>query len=480
VSVSSGAKTPVITPNRLFRYLEKKLTDDRHLHFVGVQGEVSNLRVQANGNVYFSLKDKESVLNCVAFGERAAAFPAFDNGNDVVAYGEVKIYARTASSYQLVATKLELTGVGALHAKYEELSAKLQREGLFSAERKKPAPRFPFRVALVGSPTGDGTRDFVTQARQRAPHVALKFFPTAVNGVGAVPEIVHAIRAADASGNDLIVVVRGGGSYEDLFGFSDERVVRAIAACATPTVAAIGHERDVPLIELVADVRASTPSTAAQTVLPKRDDLLRIVGERAASGRRAFANRLARARSALERIEHRSPIADAGRLLQARRQAVDVLRNALNAGAQRQVARSRTILQPLDRRLTLSSPRALFERRRGRVTQLRDALERIGGEITLKRSARLAPLVARLRPAYLRVIARDTAKLDMLKARFDANNHETLLKRGYAIVRAGGRLIRDAADAPPGTVIEAELARGTLRARVERDGADGGEQINLF
>ena len=162
------------------------------------------------------------------------------------------------------------------------------------------------------------------------------------------------------------------------------------------------------------------------------------------------------------------------------RQAIDVLRNALKSGAERQVARSRTSLQPLDRRLTLSSPRALFERRRGRVTQLRDALERIGGEITLKRSARLAPLVARLRPAYLRVIARDTAKLDMLKARFDANNHETLLKRGYAIVRAGGRLIRDAADAPPGTVIEAELARGTLRARVERDGADGGEQINLF
>jgi exodeoxyribonuclease VII large subunit len=248
----------------------------------------------------------------------------------------------------------------------------------------------------------------------------------------------------------------------------------------SPTVAAIGHERDVPLIELVADVRASTPSTAAQTVLPKRDDLLRIVTERAASGRRAFANRLGRARSALERIEHRSPVADPGRLLQGRRQAVDVLRNALNAGAERQVARSRTTLQPLDRRLTLSSPRALFERRRGRVTQLRDALERIGGEITLKRSVRLAPLLARLRPAYLRVIARDTAKLDMLKARFDANNHETLLRRGYAIVRVGGRLIRDAADAPPGTVIEAELARGTLRARVERDGADGGEQINLF
>ena len=480
MSVPSSANPPVITPNRLARYLEKKLTDDRHLRYVGVQGEVSNLRVQANGNVYFSLKDKEAVLNCVAFAERSATFPAFDNGADVVAYGEVKIYARTSSSYQLVATRLELTGVCALHAKYEELSAKLQREGLFAAERKKPAPRFPFRVALVGSPTGDGTRDFITQARQRAPHVALHLFATPVNGVGAVPEIVHAIRAADASASDLVVVVRGGGSYEDLFGFSDERVVRAIVACATPTVAAIGHERDVPLIELAADVRASTPSTAAQTVLPKREDLLRTVTERATAARRAFANRLQRARSALERIEHRSPIADPARLLQARRQAVDVLRNAMTVGAERQIVRSRASLVPYDRRLTASSPRVLLERRRARVTQLRDALERIGGELTGKRRAALAPLVARLRPAQVRIIVRSRAALANLQARFDANNPEALLKRGYAIVTAGGRLVRDAADAPPGTVIAAQLARGTLRARVERDGADGGEQINLF
>ena len=480
MSVPSSANTPVITPNRLARYLDKKLTDDRHLRYVGVQGEVSNLRAQANGNVYFSLKDRDAVLNCVAFAERSATFPAFDNGADVVAYGEVKIYARAASSYQLIATRLELTGVGALHAKYEELSAKLQREGLFAVERKKPAPRYPFRVALVGSPTGDGTRDFITQARQRAPHVALRLFATAVNGVGAVPEIVQAIRAADASACDLLVVVRGGGSYEDLFGFSDERVVRAIAGCSTPTVAAIGHERDVPLVELAADVRASTPSTAAQTVLPKREDLLRTLADRGASARRAFTNRLQRARSALDRIETRSPVADAGRLLQARRQTVDLLRGAVTVGAERRIARARTALLPYERRLTASSPRASFERRVGRVMQLRASLERIAGDVTAKRWARLAPLLARLRPAFVRVTARDASLLATLKARFDANNPEALLQRGYAIVTAGGRLVRDAADAPPGTAIEAQLARGTLRARVERAGADGGKQINLF
>lgn len=479
--MSAPATGPrIVTPGRLLRYLEKRFADDRNMHYLGVQGEVSNLRLQPNGNAYFTLKDRDAVLNCVAFAERAATFPAFDNGADVIAYGEVKVYARTASSFQLVATRLELTGVGALHAKYEELSARLQREGLFSADRKKPVPRFPFRVALVGSPTGDGTKDFVTQARQRAPHVALKLFETQVNGVAAVPEIVHAIRSADASGADLLVVVRGGGSYEDLFGFSDERVVRAIAACATPTVAAIGHERDQPLIELVVDVRAATPSTAAQTVLPKREDLLRAVAERANAARRAFANRVTRARSSLDRIETRSPLADPVRLLGARRQAIDTLRNAVAIGAERQIARSRAALAPIERRLIASSPRALYERRRARVAQLREGLERIGGELVAKRRARLAPLVARFGPAFVRIVARDKSRLATLQAQFAGNDPEALLKRGYAIVTSGGKLVRDAAEAPPGTAIEAKLARGTLRARVEREGTNGGEQIKLL
>jgi exodeoxyribonuclease VII large subunit len=214
--------------------------------------------------------------------------------------------------------------------------------------------------------------------------------------------------------------------------------------------------------------------------LPKREDLLRTVAERAASARRAFANRLQRARSALDRIEHRSPVADPARLLQARRQIVDTLRNAVAIRAERQIARSRAALTPYRVRLSGSSPHALLERRRARVAQLREALERNGAGLVAKRKAQLAPVLARLRPAYLRLTAKDASRLATLKARLDANDPEALLKRGYAIITAGGRLVRDPADAPPGTLITASLARGTLRARVERDGADGGEQITLF
>jgi exodeoxyribonuclease VII large subunit len=478
VSATPVAKTPVVTPSRLGRYLEKKLSDDRHLQFVGVQGEVSNLRVQPNGNTYFSLKDRDAVLKCVAFAERAATFPALENGADVIAYGEVKTYIRD-STYQLVATRLELTGVGALHAKVEELSRQLQREGLFADERKRALPRFPFRVALVGSPSGDGTRDFVTQAGERAPHVTLTLFPTAVNGVAAVPEIVRAIGIADRSGADLLVIVRGGGSYEDLFGFNDERVVRALAACATPTVAAIGHERDQPLVELVADVRASTPSKAAQTVLPKRDDLLRALGERDAASSRALALRLERARRALDRIEHRSPLADPARLLGARRQAIDAMRGTIALAFERRVTRLRVGLTPLERRLTARSPGAMLEARRGRVAALRGSLERFAGDVVPKRRVRVSALGDRLAAVMTRRLASDANRLQQLNTKFESFDPEALLQRGYAIVTVGDRVLTDPADAPPGTRIEAKLARGSVVARVEGDVA-GGVQTTLF
>ncbi len=478
MSATPVAKTPVVTPSRLGRYLEKKLSDDRHLQFVGVQGEVSNLRVQPNGNTYFSLKDRDAVLKCVAFAERAATFPALENGADVIAYGEVKTYIRD-STYQLVATRLELTGVGALHAKVEELSRQLQREGLFADERKRALPRFPFRVALVGSPSGDGTRDFVTQAGERAPHVTLTLFPTAVNGVAAVPEIVRAIGIADRSGADLLVIVRGGGSYEDLFGFNDERVVRALAACATPTVAAIGHERDQPLVELVADVRASTPSKAAQTVLPKRDDLLRALGERDAASSRALALRLERARRALDRIEHRSPLADPARLLGARRQAIDAMRGTIALAFERRVTRLRVGLTPLERRLTARSPGAMLEARRGRVAALRGSLERFAGDVVPKRRVRVSALGDRLAAVMTRRLASDANRLQQLNTKFESFDPEALLQRGYAIVTVGDRVLTDPADAPPGTRIEAKLARGSVVARVEGDVA-GGVQTTLF
>jgi exodeoxyribonuclease VII large subunit len=457
VTAAVGPRTPVITPSRLGRYLERKLAEDRHLRLVGVQGEVSNLRAQPNGNLYFSLKDRDAVLNCVAFSERAATFPALENGVDAIAFGEVKIWPRNAT-YQLVVARVELTGVGALHARYEELRLRLDRAGLFDDRRKRALPRFPFRVALVGSPTGDGTNDFVTQARQRAPHVEIVLVPCAVNGPQSAPEIRRAIMRADTLAADAVVVVRGGGSYEDLFGFNDEGVVRALAGARTPTVVAIGHERDQTLAELAADRAASTPSKAAQTVLPRREELLALVARHAAEATRALRLRLERARNRLEKAERRSPVADPGRLLAGRRQIVDGLALALGRRLEQRIARRRARLVPLERALLAAAPHARLERRRA-------ALQQWAG---------------RLEAACARAFERRHALVHRLDAALGGNDPTALLQRGYAIVRSGDRLLRDPADAPPGTPISAELARGTLYARVERDTTDDGKQIGLF
>src|SRR5581483_8531477 len=257
VTPAARADVRVVGVSRLANYIAKSFERDKNLARLGVRGEISNLRTQPNGNVYFTLKDRDALLDCVAFSEAAAGFPALANGDQVVAYGNVQTYPK-ASRYQLRAYEVVAEGgIGVLHQRYEALKARLAAEGLFAPERKRALPRYPFRVALVTSAAADGARDFVMQARARAPHVELAFFATPVQGERAAPEIVRAIQRANASGADILVVARGGGSYEDLFAFSDERVVRALAASRIPTVSAIGHEADAPLTDFVADVPAA-------------------------------------------------------------------------------------------------------------------------------------------------------------------------------------------------------------------------------
>ena len=514
----------VVGVSRLANYLKRKLESDRNIAAVGVEGEISNLRIQPSGSVNFSLKDRDALLDCFAYAGDGATFPELKNGDAIVAFGRVSLYERK-SAYQLVVRHVELAGLGRLFQRYNELRTKLEAEGLFREERKRRLPRFPFQVALVGSPTGEGTRDFLTQARARAPHVAVRLFPTAVQG-DVAPQIVAALQRACESGPDLVVLARGGGSYEDLFVFSDERLVRAIAACAVPIATAIGHEGDISLADLAADHRASTPSTAAQTVLPRRDDLLVAIRRDASALTRALSVHVARLRHGLERVEHRSALADPVRILAARRQRVDAALELLRRRSEVRVRRARERLAGAERRLLAASPRARLAARRERLAGLRRLLTPSAGariaahrrrfavlQVTLNSaegriiaerlaqlhdledrlgrrnpSRRLAPLggrldetARRLTNAAGRVLERRRGELKLRTSQLEGNNPEALLQRGYAIVKtAEGVLVRDPVQAPPGTRLQIRVARGELAARVERDGPDAGEQIGLF
>lgn len=470
------SRIPVVGVSRLAGYVKRKLEGDPKLAMLGVEGEITNLRVQSSGSWNFDVKDRESVLACFAYPTDAATFPEAKNGDAVIVYGKVSTFEKS-SRYQLIVRHAELAGVGALYARFEELRRKLEAEGLFREDRKRPIPPYPFRVALVGSPTGDGTRDFLTQAAARAPQVLVRVFPTQVQGDVAT-QIVGALRAAYAYAPDLVVVARGGGSFEDLFVFNDERVVRAIANAPIPVVTAIGHEANTSLADYAASRQAPTPSTAAQTLLPRRDELLRTLARDGDRLKRALDGRLHRWRAQLDRIKHGSPLADPTLLLAGRRQRLDRLTAALDRTAQARVVRARERIRVVERTLLHRSPISLVAAWRARFEAARGRLDL---QFLAEKQGRRDELAERLSPAFARVIQRGKHRLEVLTAQLGAADPTAPMRRGFAIVRRpDGKALVDAADAPPGTRLQVELARGELTARVESEKADGGKQIGLF
>jgi len=411
----------IVTVGRLAKHMRDYLERNVHLRSIGIRGEVSNLHFSPAGIVYFDLKDDEALLSCVVFSKDAAKLPALANGQAVVAVGYVSIYEKT-SKFQLVASIVKVDGIGDLHAAYEELKRKLHAEGLFDEVRKRAIPRYPFRIALVSSRGAAGAGDFEEIVRKRAPHVRIEWFETPVQNMTSVPEIVDAIDRASAREEiDVIVVARGGGSFEDLFPFSTESVVRAIARARHPVVAAVGHNVDLPLCDLVADWRAPTPSAAAARVAPDVDEIRK-------------------------RLEHyRSAFAIRARLIGPLEQRLDHLRERF-----------------------LGSVREVMGRKELATAQRRERLFRHdAGPAIARRRERLAVGRERLRSAAGACLAKTAARLNQVRLVLEGNDPARILQHGYAIVTVGERVVRDAADVSAGDEVRARLGRGALRARVE-------------
>lgn len=239
-----------------------------------VEGEISNLSQPASGHLYFSLKDSHAQIRCALFKPQALHYRTqLKNGQNIQAYGRVSLF-EGRGDYQLIVEQVSTTGEGPLQQAFEQLKRQLAAEGLFDSEHKKALPTYPQRIGIISSPTGAVIHDIASVFERRAPQVALVLVPTPVQGSEASSQILKAIRLADRQGFDALILARGGGSLEDLWCFNEERVVRAVAACHTPIISAIGHETDVTLSDFAADVRAPTPSAAAELLAPQRQHLL--------------------------------------------------------------------------------------------------------------------------------------------------------------------------------------------------------------
>ncbi|HYC10614.1 MAG TPA: exodeoxyribonuclease VII large subunit [Steroidobacteraceae bacterium] len=434
----------VYSVSRLNREVRTLL--ERALRVVWVEGELSNFSQPASGHWYFSLKDRDAQLRCAMFRMKnvLVGFTPRE-GAQLLVRGRISVY-EARGEYQLIVEHLEEAGLGALKRNFERLKAKLAAEGLFALERKRSLPRFPRRVGVITSPTGAALHDILKILARRYPPAAVLVYPTAVQGAAAVPALVAALTTASSRAEcDVLILARGGGSLEDLWAFNDERLARAIHACALPVVTGVGHEIDFTIADLVADARAPTPSAAGELVVPDRLACLEGIARAAQRLSGGMRRELRVGSTRLEAARRRLGLAHPGVRLQQRMQRLDDLMRRLAAAA-------RAGLHQDGRRLAHSHARLL-----GR-SPLRLLSE--------QRAAHQA-LQARLDRAVSEQLSRAAHRLALAQRALDAVSPLATLTRGFAIVtRADGTLLTDAAAAGDGDDIEARLARGTLLARV--------------
>ena len=254
----------IYTIRQVNRYISNMFTQDFMLNRIYVKGEVSNCKYHTSGHIYFSLKDDSGSLACVMFaGSRSGLKFHMENGQSIIVLGNISVYERDGK-YQLYAKEIVLDGIGLLYEKFQAMKQELEDMGMFAPEYKQPIPAFSRRVGIVTAPTGAAIRDIMNISYRRNPYVQLILYPALVQGEGAADSIVRGIEILDQSGVDVIIVRRGGGSMEDLWAFNEEKVARAIFQCNTPVISAVGHETDFTIADYVADLRAPTPSAAAE------------------------------------------------------------------------------------------------------------------------------------------------------------------------------------------------------------------------
>lgn len=443
----------VVTVSELTSQVRRTL--EAPFRSIWVSGEVSNLRLQPSGHAYFTLKDAGSQLSAVLFrGEAAATRAHLKDGTKVVLGGDLTVY-EPRGQYQLRVTAVELQGVGALQAAFERLKQRLQAEGLFSPDRKRPIPRFPSRIGIVTSPSGAAIRDVLHVVGRRNPSLELVLWPSRVQGEGAAAEIaagIHSLNQWSAGGEeatrlDLILVTRGGGSLEDLWAFNEEVVARAIAASSLPVVSAVGHEIDFTISDFVADLRAATPSAAAELVtedmFAARQRIPAVLGKLEALARRGLRFHQDRLKQISRAVARNHP----QRVLEERSQRLDDLLVTLQRAGGLQLERAGDRMEAAEARWRRADPQRRLQLWRERIQAL---------------SARLAA-------TGLAGLERKRFRMEKAVARAELLSPRKVLERGYSItLDAGtGAVVRGAGDARPGQKLRTILAVGEIASRVE-------------
>jgi exodeoxyribonuclease VII large subunit len=440
----------VLTITELTRGI-KLLLEDRY-PTVWIEGEISNLRVPASGHFYFTLKDANAQIAAVMFRGMAGSVKfKLRDGLQVVACGQIGVYEKSGQ-YQIICRQLMPKGLGALQLAFEELKQKLAREGLFDPARKKPIPMLPQRIGLVTSPTGAAIRDFLNVIGRRYPNIHIVVNPVRVQGDGAAAEIAAAIDQFNALHADrtlpvdVIIATRGGGSLEDLWSFNEEIVARAIARSVIPVISAVGHEIDFTIADFVADLRAPTPSAAAELVVKPKAEL---AGQ-------------------LDQFQRRLDKDLRLRVTQLRQRFRDLAGSYVFRQPAEVIRQYQQQVDGLSHRLRQSTDSSIVNRRH-RVTAARDVIRLLSPRVMLSRwRERLTGHEQRIQAAYGRIRQLHRHRFDNVRAKLDLLSPKSTLERGYSITldAVTGKILRSVSDAPAGARLRTKLVDGDVESVV--------------
>ena len=353
----------VLSISQINGYIQNKLDSDALLNAVAVRGEISNYKMYPSGHHYFTLKDESAALKCVMFKGNAMRLRFRpENGMKVIAMGKISVYPRDGA-YQLYCTAMAMDGVGDLYAAFEQLKKKLAAEGLFDPAHKKPLPKYPGTIGIITSSAGAAVHDMLRILRKRYPLTQVKLLPVRVQGVEAPGEIADAIRYANYHKlADLLIVGRGGGSIEDLWAFNDERVAHAIYQSEIPVISAVGHEPDVTISDYVADLRAATPSNAAELAVPDREALTQTLDSMSSAMVNAMSRQIKSARQHLNVLSESAALRSPAGYLEQKQKTLELLKNRMISAQNQSLSRRKQRFIALTAKLDAMSPLKVLTR----------------------------------------------------------------------------------------------------------------------
>jgi len=440
------SSTTYLSVKALTKYIKRKFDADPHLRNVFVKGELSNVKIHSSGHIYFTLKDDQSRMPAVMFAAQAKSLKFKpESGMNVLLQGDVNVY-ENSGQYQLYAHHMQPDGIGELFIAFEQLKEKLQKEGLFLDARKKSIPKFPKKIGVVTATTGAAIRDIITTLNRRYPLAEVLIFPTLVQGSGAAPSIVKSIKHAQKNhGIDVLIVGRGGGSIEDLWAFNEEVVARAIVESNIPIISAVGHETDTTIADYVADLRAPTPTAAAELAVPNQIELLQHMMNRTSQLVHLMTTMITHDKKRLNRVVSSYPLAYPERLYRPFIEKLTRLQEQFERSGKNIVVKEREQYTQKVLRLRIQNPQKSLDPLRKNVQNLQDRMH-LGMKSTLKNKGRTFESSIRT---------------------LEALNPLTIMKRGYSISYQNDRVVKSVGDVNKDEPIRISLQDGDINATIQ-------------